>query len=770
MRTGKKISTTKINLPLDIKRACCTLGFLGSLTGPMLHAANPIERSSTQAFSIPNTVVGRIKVGPVLTTINGEDYLQFITSTQYEDTYLNTIAGPIDKLLDRTIPWEEVIYSNYSFVLESLSFPGGTLVDLNNDGVNSLISDGSKYDVTNSLTLVTDDPFSGAVSPVGLESPPVFIDMDQDNDLDMFISNWKYSYTNIYENVGSPEVPVFILLEEYYRDDLAQFISSYLLSLPRGFLNYFDALFESSFPAIYGYPLIKDFDNDGDQDLLMRNQSYKLLTYYEQSEKNGISLYSEPFGMLPDRDHRATWVTDYDTDGDLDLLVKTINGELKFYERTNIKPNQYARPVRLTNFPQWSIYYYGSPGVNSISRSEVIFEDIDNDGYQEMLLIKSTPSREYQVILLRKTEDNSFDQQLIYQMEEIENDASYSLQFIDGNRDGRVDIALQFYQYFEETTSQPILLFEQDDSLTFTGPTILASDALNLIRSWNEYLETDFDQDGDIDKVYNHSVTWNLESNPGSIVNFSTRSFVGDGPNILIGGFIIEGESPQTVILRGIGPSLSEKGVKTPLLDPDLYLFSGDRLIAHNDDWQSTEGADKIESAGIALEHPNESALRIRLNPGTYTVHLKGKSGDTGVGIFGIDTDNQMPTNALQINISGRALVGEGEDLTIGGFIVEGDSPVKVLIRGLGPQLEERGVEGVLSDPTLTLFLDNSIIASNNDWKSDANASEIAELVNAPTYDSEAAILTDLAPGSYTVHLRGRVGGSGVGIIAVDQL
>jgi hypothetical protein len=122
------------------------------------------------------------------------------------------------------------------------------------------------------------------------------------------------------------------------------------------------------------------------------------------------------------------------------------------------------------------------------------------------------------------------------------------------------------------------------------------------------------------------------------------------------------------------------------------------------------------------------------------------------------------------VNISGHAHVDEGEVITIGGFVIEGDTPVKVLIRGLGPELQDKGVSNALNDPNIILYSGSRIIVSNNDWRDNMNVSEIAALDIAPTHDNESAILTELAPGTYTVHLKDAQGELGVGIIAIDRM
>lgn len=127
------------------------------------------------------------------------------------------------------------------------------------------------------------------------------------------------------------------------------------------------------------------------------------------------------------------------------------------------------------------------------------------------------------------------------------------------------------------------------------------------------------------------------------LINMSTRGFVGIGNNLLIGGFIIGGTAPKTVLIRGRGPSLGVGPFNVPgtLSDPFLRLFSGQMLIAENDNWETTQrnvilltGLDPCQPNPGQLSAPvncaRESAILITLDPGAYTVHLGGKAVETG--------------------------------------------------------------------------------------------------------------------------------------------
>ena len=129
---------------------------------------------------------------------------------------------------------------------------------------------------------------------------------------------------------------------------------------------------------------------------------------------------------------------------------------------------------------------------------------------------------------------------------------------------------------------------------------------------------------------------------PSQFGNISTRGFVQTGDNILDGGFIIEGTTPKTVIVRAIGPSLTQYGVPSALADPTLELHDSTRaLIASNDNWQHTiiggiitaGQVSAIQSSGKAPTNANESAIIATLQPGNYTAIVRGVNNTTGVAL-----------------------------------------------------------------------------------------------------------------------------------------
>ena len=121
-------------------------------------------------------------------------------------------------------------------------------------------------------------------------------------------------------------------------------------------------------------------------------------------------------------------------------------------------------------------------------------------------------------------------------------------------------------------------------------------------------------------------------------------------------------------------------------------------------------------------------------------------------------------------NISSRAMVTGGENVMIGGFIIAETGEKRVIVRGLGPSLQQSNVPNSLPDPVLELHSALSgLITTNNDWK-DTQQTEIANSQLAPPNDLESAIIATLQPGSYTAIVRGNSGTNGVGLVEVYDL
>jgi hypothetical protein len=245
------------------------------------------------------------------------------------------------------------------------------------------------------------------------------------------------------------------------------------------------------------------------------------------------------------------------------------------------------------------------------------------------------------------------------------------------------------------------------------------------------------------------------------------------GDNVLIAGFILQGTDAKKVIVRAIGPSLQANGTPLPgrLLDPVLQLYnSAGNLIAVNDNWRDTQ-KQEITDSTIPPTDDNESAIVAMLEPGNYSAVVRGKNETPGIAVVELYDLDARPVSKA-VNVSTRGRVSAGDNVMIGGFILGGQNPAKVLLRGIGPSLSVNGVPlaGRLSDPFLELHnSEGALMAANDNWR-DATPKEVENAGAAPSDDRESAFVLDLAAGTYTVILRDATGAEGVALFEAYNL
>jgi hypothetical protein len=256
---------------------------------------------------------------------------------------------------------------------------------------------------------------------------------------------------------------------------------------------------------------------------------------------------------------------------------------------------------------------------------------------------------------------------------------------------------------------------------------------------------------------------------PTLFANISTRLRVQTGNNAMIGGFIVTGTEPKTVIVRGIGPSLSPLGVQGALSDPVIEVHGpSGQLLGRNDDWRDADTRQQIVGSGLEPSNNSESASWGILEPGAYTVIVRGANDSTGVGLFEVYDLDQTAESKLA-NVSTRGFVGNNDDFMIAGAIVVGSAP-RVLFRAVGPTLTDLGVPNALGDPLLELHdADGGLIAVNYNWRDDQEAEIIATGI-PPSNDLESALVRNLVPGAYTAIMRDTHNTPGNGLIEAYTL
>lgn len=267
------------------------------------------------------------------------------------------------------------------------------------------------------------------------------------------------------------------------------------------------------------------------------------------------------------------------------------------------------------------------------------------------------------------------------------------------------------------------------------------------------------------------------------LINLSTRAHVGTGADILIAGFVVSGDAPKRMLIRGIGPTLQAHGVTGPLADPVLRIYDRHGVaLAENDNWDDGAGLEKRQAFADAyafkLPHGSlDAALVETLAPGNYTAHLFGKGNSTGVGLVEVyDLEADDTKNVRLLNISSRAFVGQDESVLIGGLVIHGPNPKRVLLRAVGPSLTSLGLTDVLWDPRLAILdAGGGVIAGNDNWGSEDRF--VIQKAGFLTYafplsigSTDAAMVYLLAPGLYTVQVSGVNGSSGVALIEAYEL
>lgn len=260
-----------------------------------------------------------------------------------------------------------------------------------------------------------------------------------------------------------------------------------------------------------------------------------------------------------------------------------------------------------------------------------------------------------------------------------------------------------------------------------------------------------------------------------AIANLSTRAGVGDGDRALISGFIVTGDEPIRVAIRAQGPSLAQFGISDPAADPEVQVYelgSNARLLGGNGDWKSGANWRLVQSFGLNPSSAAESVAVATLAPGSYTAIVTDRAGDGGIGIvevFAIDAE----TRSRLTNVSTRAILGQGEQALVGGFILQ--ETTTLVIRTQSPSLARFGLPGA---PGTRLSVirqsDQAVLATNAGWNkpgavgNDRLSTDLASY--APAHADEAAQVITLPAGAYTALVESADGSTAVGIVEIFEV
>jgi hypothetical protein len=184
----------------------------------------------------------------------------------------------------------------------------------------------------------------------------------------------------------------------------------------------------------------------------------------------------------------------------------------------------------------------------------------------------------------------------------------------------------------------------------------------------------------------------------------------------------------------------------------------------------------------LGLAHPDDHGQHVDAIMNSITSDRETLSSDDiagGQSLYGAPAPTPTPTptpaptpsSSHLANISTRLNVGVNDDVLIGGFIVRGPVPKRMILRAIGPSLTGAGVIGAMADPTLELHdSTGATIATNDNWQTSAQASEISASGLAPRDPLESAIVATLQPGTYTAIVRGVNNTTGIALVEGYEL
>jgi murein DD-endopeptidase MepM/ murein hydrolase activator NlpD len=185
--------------------------------------------------------------------------------------------------------------------------------------------------------------------------------------------------------------------------------------------------------------------------------------------------------------------------------------------------------------------------------------------------------------------------------------------------------------------------------------------------------------------------------------NISTRGLVQTSNSVMIGGFIIEGTQPKTVIVRAMGPELTPFGITNALADPTLELHDSTHTlpIASNDNWQTTEiggiitsdQVSAIQNSGLAPSHASESAIIATLPPGNYTAIVRGTNSSTGVALVEVyDLDPitfEQVSGLISASQGGVITLPSGSSVSMPGGMFATDQSVMFSLLSSSPTIQQ---------------------------------------------------------------------------------
>lgn len=270
---------------------------------------------------------------------------------------------------------------------------------------------------------------------------------------------------------------------------------------------------------------------------------------------------------------------------------------------------------------------------------------------------------------------------------------------------------------------------------------------------------------------------------PGRLINLSVLTSVAVAPDNFTVGTVVGGggtTGAKPLLIRAVGPSLATLGVAGALDNPKLEFYTGGTKTSENNAWagEAQVAATMPQVGAFPLTGPTSKDAALFVADATGAgKSVKISSNGTGSGLVLMELYDATPTTSYGtttprlINVS--VLKSTSGGLTAG-FVIGGTTPLKVLVRAIGPTLTSFGVGGPLANPRLELFDSaQKSINANAGWGGGAELSAAFTAVGAFALDPasrDAALLLTLTPGNYTAQVSGVGNTNGVALVEVYEV
>jgi len=308
-------------------------------------------------------------------------------------------------------------------------------------------------------------------------------------------------------------------------------------------------------------------------------------------------------------------------------------------------------------------------------------------------------------------------------------------------------------------------------SATLTVPNVTASDA-------GSYLVRVTNSAGSV--TTSGAVLTVTFPNPARLINLSILTSLDAGDTFTM-GFVVGGSGTsgsKPLLIRAAGPSLAQFGVTGPHSDPKIEFFTGANKVNENDDWGGVAAISNAFAqvgafAYISAASKDAAIFDPAVARGDNSVRVSGVGSASGTVIAELyeasPAASVTSTTSRLVNVSVLKNIGTG--LTAG-FVIGGNGSKTVLIRAVGPALTNFGVANALANPRLTLFNSSgTVIGGNDDWSVfDSGTMTSVGAFSLPLLSRDAAFVTTLAPGNYTVQVSGVGGTTGVALVEIYEV